>query len=143
MHSHTFKYSDVGDFIHQIDDMKRKLLSSAPQEDMLEVRARYKMTPAQFSMRIKRFRGSLACTRLGRKIQTLFVTRELDKYLSKQKLSLPRNIKPSQINGHGYFTASTAPPGPKRGRVMSSVSSKSKTGRALRTMPGASAGEIP
>ncbi|HWM26560.1 MAG TPA: hypothetical protein VNP98_17215 [Chthoniobacterales bacterium] len=82
-HFHTFHYEDAADLIHQLEETKRKLLSSAKQEPLLEVRARYGLKPSQFSMRIRRFKGPLACTRYGQKIVSLFVTRELHAHLSK------------------------------------------------------------
>lgn len=83
LHAHTFKYSDAADFAHQLESMRRKLLSSVQQEEMLNVRERYKLNPAQFSMRIKRFKGDLTATRIGGRIVSLFVTRELHDWLSK------------------------------------------------------------
>lgn len=85
--SHTFHYEDAADFIHQLEEMKRKLLSSAEQEPMQAVRDRYEMNPSQFSMRILRFKGALACTRLGGKLVSLFVTRELDAHLRRRPKS--------------------------------------------------------
>lgn len=82
-HSHTFRYEDCADLIHQLEETKQKLLSSAEQEDMIEVRNRYGMKPSQFSMRIARFKGDFACTRIGGRIETIFITRELHEHLSK------------------------------------------------------------
>lgn len=83
MHTHTFRYSDTADLANQLESMWRKLLNSADQEEMLNVRARYKLNPAQFSMRIKRFKGNLVVTRIGGRIVSMFVTRELHDWLSK------------------------------------------------------------
>jgi|GEM_PF-3868355 len=99
-HSHTFHYEDAADFIHQLEEMKRKLLNSAEQEPMQAVRERYRLSPSAFSMRILRFKGALACTRLGGKLVSLFVTRELDAHLKRRPKSTWKRVsraKPAHL----------------------------------------------
>jgi hypothetical protein len=83
LHSHTFHYDTVAEFVAQLEAMREKLYSSVEQEPYAKVRDRYPhLSVVAFAMRLKRYRGEFPQTRDRRGITHLFVTEGLHNHLS-------------------------------------------------------------